>query len=116
MKFISPQVRHYGESVMRAGSFGCALLAGLSSTPVEAATNEAVSAVAQPHANPRLKLSYRRFAIENLDGTPIWLDGGQVDAYLLSRRWVRIGAELEGGGGHADLMGNGAHSRTVFWA
>src|SRR5581483_6836600 len=60
------------------------------------------------HPNPRLKLSYRRFAIANLDGTPMWLDGAELDAYALSRRWVRAGFELEGGGGHASLEGNGA--------
>jgi len=60
-----------------------------------------------PHANPRLKGSYRLFSISNLDGTPLWLNGAQLDVYLLSRRWVRLGLELEGGAGHATLSGNG---------
>ena len=33
------------------------------------------------HANPRFKLSYRRFAISGPDGNPITLDGGQLDVY-----------------------------------
>jgi hypothetical protein len=97
MKFIS---RGFGTTV---------LLVGLAPATVRAAANDAITVVARPHANPRLKLSYRGFGIANLDGSPIWLNGAQLDAYMLSRRWVRIGAELEGGGGHADLMGNGAH-------
>lgn len=53
--------------------------------------------------NPRLKLAYRRFAIPNLDGTSVWLDGGELDVYFLSRRFVRAGFELHGGGGAASL-------------
>jgi hypothetical protein len=55
-----------------------------------------------PHANPRLKLSYRRFAISGPDGSPIALDGGQLDVYPLSRRWLRLGLEAEGGRGASD--------------
>jgi hypothetical protein len=58
----------------------------------------------RPHPNPRLKLSYRRFAVPNLDGDDIWLDGAQLDAYALSRRWIRLGVELEGGVGKASLL------------
>jgi hypothetical protein len=53
------------------------------------------------HANPRLKLSYRRFAVAGLDTGRVPLDGGQLDVYLLSRRWVRLGLEIEGGSGHS---------------
>jgi hypothetical protein len=67
-----------------------------------------VEAAKPAHPNPRLKLSYRRFSIANLDGTPLWLDGAELDVYPLSRRWVRAGFELEGGGAHASLDGNGA--------
>jgi hypothetical protein len=49
------------------------------------------------HANPRLKLSFRRFSITGPDGNPIVLDGGQMDAYAISRRWFRLGFEAEGG-------------------
>ena len=62
------------------------------------------SVVATPqreHVAPRLKASYRLFAISGLQGGHLWLDGAQVDAYALSRRWVRVGVELEGGGGGA---------------
>jgi len=79
--------------------------------PAAAATTDTAPVVAQhkpEHPNPRLKLSYRRFGITNLDGTPLWLDGAQLDVYPLSRRWVRAGFELEGGGGHASLEGNAA--------
>jgi hypothetical protein len=55
-----------------------------------------------PHANPRLKLSYRRFSISGPDGNPITLDGGQLDVYPLSRRWLRLGLEAEGGRGASD--------------
>jgi hypothetical protein len=51
--------------------------------------------------SPRLKASYRLFAISGLQGGQLWLNGAQVDAYALSRRWVRVGVELEGGGGGA---------------
>ena len=57
------------------------------------------------HPNPRVKLSYRRFAIAGLDGGPIWLDGAQLDDYFISRRWVRVGGELEGGAGHVNVLG-----------
>lgn len=55
------------------------------------------------HPNPRLKASYRLFAISGLQGGQLWLDGAQVDAYAISRRWARVGVELEGGGGNATL-------------
>ena len=55
-----------------------------------------------PHANPRFKLAYRRFAISGPDGNPITLDGGQLDVYPLSRRWLRLGIEAEGGRGSSD--------------
>jgi hypothetical protein len=57
------------------------------------------------HPNPRLKLSYRSFTVANVDGTTVPLDGAQLDLYPLSRRWVRAGLEVEGGGGRADLLG-----------
>jgi hypothetical protein len=76
----------------------------LAASEVPSVTREAP----RPHASPRLKLSYRRFAIANLDGSSVWLDGAQLDAYALSRRWVRIGFELEGGTGHASFNANGA--------
>ncbi len=68
-----------------------------------------VTAAPRPrHVNPRFKLSYRGFAISNLDGSPLWLNGAQLDAYFVSRRWFRAGVELEGGAAHADLSGYGA--------
>ncbi|HEY6477842.1 MAG TPA: hypothetical protein VI456_14800 [Polyangia bacterium] len=57
---------------------------------------------------PRLKLSFTRFAIGNLDGSGIPLDALHLDAYPLSRRWVRAGLELEGGRGSATYMGDRA--------
>jgi hypothetical protein len=57
---------------------------------------------AEPHANPRIKLSFRRFSINGPDGNAVMLDGGQLDAYLLSRRWIRLGLEAEGGRGSSD--------------
>lgn len=60
------------------------------------------------HANPRLKASFRGFSIANLDTTPVWLEGAQLDLYPLSRRFVRLGIELEGGAGNATLDGHTA--------
>ena len=57
---------------------------------------------AAPHANPRIKLSFRQFSIKGPDGNPVTLDGGQLDAYPLSRRWVRLGLEAEAGHGATD--------------
>ena len=61
---------------------------------------------ARDHANPRLLLSYRRFSIAGLAGfanAPVPLDGGQLDLYLLSRRWIRVGLETELGGGNTGV-------------
>jgi hypothetical protein len=44
-------------------------------------------------------VAYRTFAISALSGNALWLNGAQLDAYFLSRRWVRLGFELEGGAG-----------------
>ena len=66
-----------------------------------------VKAQAEVHPNPRLKLSYRRFAIRNVDGTSIWVDGAQLDTYPISRRWVRVGFELEAGAGEASIADGG---------
>lgn len=61
----------------------------------------------RPHANPRIKLSYRRFAITGPNGTPVTLDGAQLDAYAISRRWFRLGFEAEGGGAKSkDVIAN----------
>jgi hypothetical protein len=59
--------------------------------------------VEPPHVAPLLKLSYRRFSISNLNGSALWLDGAQLDIYALSRRWVRLGFEIEGGGANTEL-------------
>jgi hypothetical protein len=63
------------------------------------------------HPNPRLKLSYRRFAVSNLDATDVPLQGLQLDVYPLSRRWVRSGFEIEIGKGHAAFNGGAADIR-----
>jgi hypothetical protein len=73
------------------------------------AATPTVRAAAKPHANPRLKLSYRRFAISHTDGSALWLDGAQVDAYYLSRRWVRLGVEGQGGGTRSQLLSTPAN-------
>ncbi len=92
---------------MRIVAFSLAL-ALLAPAAASAASDATIEAATPAHPNPRLKLSYRRFALANLDGTPLWLDGAELDVYPLSRRWVRAGFELEGGGAHASLDGNGA--------
>ncbi len=65
-------------------------------------------AVPGERPNPRLKLAYRTLAIAGLDGSSLWLHGGELDAYVLSRRWLRLGAELHGGAGQASLAGASA--------
>src|SRR5439155_11100630 len=75
------------------------------SAPVATAT---ASASSNDHANPRLKLSYRSFGIGNLDGSYVPLKGAQLDLYPVSRRYFRLGIELEGGAGDASLDGHAA--------
>jgi hypothetical protein len=58
------------------------------------------------HPTPRLKLSYREFAISNLDLSRVPLSGVQLDVYPLSMRWVRAGLEAEAGTGRASLNQN----------
>jgi hypothetical protein len=77
----------------------------LASTTALAETAPSVTRSAwAPHPSPRAKLSYRRFAISDLNGDNLWLDGAQLDVYALSRRWVRAGIELEGGVGKTSLL------------
>lgn len=61
-----------------------------------------------PQPVPRLKLSYVRFDIGNLDGSGIPLDALHLDVYPLSRRWVRAGLELEAGRGDGSYLGDRA--------
>jgi hypothetical protein len=80
--------------------------------PGAASLSEAAPApVGPPPDYPRLKLSYRRFSISNLDLTHVPLQGAQLDAYPLSMQWVRGGFEIEGGTGHAALNGVGVDVR-----
>jgi hypothetical protein len=67
-------------------TIACTLAMLLFGTAAQAA--EAIRMTA-PHPNPRLKASYRRFAIASYDGASLWLDGAQLDVYALSRRRVR---------------------------
>src|SRR5262249_20139204 len=66
---------------------------------------------AVPPALPHLKVSYRRFAIANLDLTHVPLQGVEIDAYPVSTQWGRGGFEVEGGVGHAALNGVGVDAR-----
>lgn len=65
----------------------------------EPAATVSQSAPPAEHPNPRFKLSYRRFSLANIDGSTMNLQGGQIDSYFLSRRFIRIGLEAEGGAG-----------------
>ena len=89
--------------------------AGASNAHASVAGSGSVSVLANPpepeHANPRLKLSYRRFAISNLDLTEVPLQGLQLDGYPLSMRWVRGGIEIEAGMGRAALNGGAVNVR-----
>jgi hypothetical protein len=74
--------------------------------PDPSAPNDTLSETAasdEDHADPRVKLSYRRFAIAGLDGSPLILDGAQLDLYGISERWMRLGIEFEGGVGHPSI-------------
>lgn len=89
----------------------CSLLGSFAASTARAEPVQTVTKSASTdHANPRLKLSYRHFNIANLDGaTAAPLQGGQLDAYVVSRRWFRLGLEAEGGAGDATYSGQTAH-------
>ena len=83
-------------------------------SPVAATASTSATAnpsAAAPHANPRLKLSYRQFSISNLDASDVPLSGVELDVYPLSTRWVRAGLELEAGSGQATLSGQSVSAR-----
>ncbi len=102
---------------MRSAFTLCSLLAlspvGAASAETAASAPAATIAAAAPveHPNPRLKLSYRRFAVAGFDAATIPFDGVQLDAYPLSRRWVRVGLEAEAGSGGATWDG----ASTKLW-
>jgi hypothetical protein len=60
---------------------------------------------ARPHPNPRAQVAYRNFAIAGLAGTPVGLNGAQLDVYPLSQRWIRVGLEAEVGAGDTTVSG-----------
>jgi hypothetical protein len=94
--------------------FGSATARAPRASAAVAGTTSVSAATSPPgveHPNPRLKLSYRRFAVSNLDSTEVPLQGLQLDVYPLSRRWVRGGFEIEGGKGRAALNGGSADVR-----
>jgi hypothetical protein len=62
----------------------------------------------EEHPAPRLGLSYQRFSAGNVDGSAVPLEALHLDAYFLSRRWMRAGIEAEAGRGHATLDGGSA--------
>jgi hypothetical protein len=90
-------------AILCATSIWCA-----SARPARAETVATITSAPPPHANPRLKASYRLFSLAGLEGAPMWLHGAQLDVYALSRRWARLGFELEGGGGDTRLVGTPA--------
>jgi hypothetical protein len=57
------------------------------------------------HPVPRLKLSFVRFNVGPPNAGSIALDSLHLDVYALSRRWVRLGVDVEGGLGHTKLGG-----------
>ncbi|HEX2659273.1 MAG TPA: hypothetical protein VHU40_13410 [Polyangia bacterium] len=83
----------------------------LFSPPGPSATISATPGISPPepgrapaHANPRVKLSYRTFAISNVDASRIPLSALQLDLFPLSRRYVRVGMSVMAGKGHADMQ------------
>jgi len=86
------------------------LFAPVASAAVAPADAPVVTAApAKPHPNPRLKLSYRSFGLSSFDGSAVGLKGAQLDTYPVSRRYFRLGVELEGGGGDAAMNGGTAN-------
>jgi hypothetical protein len=74
---------------------------------VPEATAAASPAPAGPWAaRPRLALSYRRFAISNLDHSAVPLEGLELDLYPISTGWLRAGFEVEAGRGQAAASGS----------
>ena len=57
---------------------------------------------------PRLKLSYVRYSIGNVDGSAVPLNGGHLDFYPITFPWVRGGFEVELGTGDAIFLANRA--------
>lgn len=71
---------------------------------------EAAVPVAAPSAHPaaRLKLSLEGFTIKTTWGMPVGLTGLHLEAYPLSRKWLRAGVGLTGGLGDATFDGASA--------
>jgi hypothetical protein len=74
------------------------------------------TAPVEQHAAPFMKLSFRDFAVKSLDNVnSVSLFGAQLDMYPVSRRWVRLAAELEAGGGTATLDTMPVPIRSGIW-
>src|SRR5512142_297906 len=88
----------------RAAAFlALCLVSGTALADDMTTTAATATATAEP-PTPRLKLSFRRFTVAGVEETsPVELAGAQLDAYAVSERWLRIGAELEGGVGSASF-------------
>jgi hypothetical protein len=92
-----------------SGLSTCALAEEPPAQPPPGAQSVA-AAPEKPHANPRLKLSYRNFGVASfVDGSTIGLQGAQLDVYPYSRRYFRVGLEAEAGGGGTTVKGNAAN-------
>jgi hypothetical protein len=57
----------------------------------------------KPHAAPAFKLAYRLLTMQNLDGTDLAFNAGDLDIYAVSRNWIRIGIETEVGAAKGEL-------------
>ena len=55
---------------------------------------------------PRVKLSYRRFSIANLDATSVPLSALELDLYPVSTRWLRAAVTLDAGRGAGTYQTN----------
>jgi len=72
--------------------------------PPTDAIKTSLAPTAPQHAAPFMKLSFRDFAVKSLDNiNSVPLYGAQLDMYPISRRWFRLAAEFEAGGGSATL-------------
>lgn len=57
------------------------------------------------HPVPRVKLSLVKFNAGHPSGGTIALESLHLDLYAISRKWVRLGVDVEGGLGHTKLAG-----------
>jgi hypothetical protein len=98
-----------GWALMLVGMIGhSARAADLEGEPTITQTVTPVAPEGNHPVIPRLKLSYVRFSIGNVDGSAVPLNAGHLDFYPITFPWVRGGFEVEIGSGDATFLANQA--------